>query len=42
MGAASNILGGDETLWQQALVENVPAKFLELNKKAFQLGKNSN
>ena len=42
MGAASKILGGDEKLWQEALVANVPAKFLDLNKKAFELGRNSN
>ena len=27
--------------WQKSLEAMVPAKFLELNKKAFQLGKNA-
>ena len=27
--------------WQTAIENSVPAKFLELNKKAFELGKNS-
>lgn len=26
--------------WQEALEVNVPAKFIELNKKAFETGKN--
>lgn len=30
-----------EELWQEALEKNVPAKFLELNKKAFTLGANA-
>ena len=30
-----------EALWQEAIEKNVPAKFLELNKKAFELGKNA-
>lgn len=30
-----------EELWQEALEKNVPAKFLELNKKAFALGANA-
>lgn len=41
MGAAAKILGGEDKLWQEALFENVPPKFLELNKKAFELGKNA-
>ena len=41
MGAAANILGGDDKCWQDALLANVPAKFLELNQKAFELGKNA-
>ncbi len=38
MGAASKLIGFSEKDWQQALVETVPAKFLELNKKAFSMG----
>lgn len=30
-----------EELWQEAIEKNVPAKFLELNKKAFALGANA-
>lgn len=41
MGAAAKILGGDDKCWQDALLANVPAKFLELNQKAFELGKNA-
>lgn len=38
MGAASRIIGYSHEDWQQALLENVPPKFLELNQKAFALG----
>ena len=38
MGAASAIIGFSEEAWQQALVETVPPKFLELNRKAFEMG----
>lgn len=41
MGAASKIIGFSEEAWQQALVETVPPKFLELNKKAFLMGENA-
>ena len=41
MGAAAKILGGDDACWQDALRANVPAKFLELNRRAFELGKNA-
>ena len=40
MGVLSTKMGFDDNLWQKALEECVPAKFLELNKKAFDLGKN--
>ncbi len=40
MGVLSTKMGFDDSLWQKALEECVPAKFLELNKKAFDLGKN--
>ncbi len=29
----------DDAVWQKAIEKNVPAKFLELNKKAFELGR---
>ncbi len=41
MGAASKIIGFSDEAWQQALIETVPAKFLELNKKAFTMGENA-
>lgn len=40
MGAVSKLLDFEEKYWEEAIVECVPAKFLELNKKAFELGKN--
>lgn len=39
MGVVSTKMGFDEEVWQKALVECVPEKFLELNKKAFALGR---
>lgn len=39
MGVYSSISEIEEDIWQKALVECVPAKFLELNKTAFALGK---
>ena len=41
MGRLSHYFGMDEALWQSALEAVVPPKFLDLNKKAFQLGKNA-
>ncbi len=41
MGVLSAKMGFDETVWQNALEQCVPAKFLELNKKAFALGAES-
>jgi len=40
MGVASKILGFSDEDWQKALEASVPEKFLEVNKKAFELGKN--
>lgn len=40
MGVLSTKMGFSDDVWQKALEECVPAKFLELNKKAFELGKN--
>ena len=34
-------LGGDKELWLSAVERCVPQKFLELNKKAFDLGWNA-
>ncbi|MEG2428768.1 MAG: indolepyruvate oxidoreductase subunit beta [Oscillospiraceae bacterium] len=42
MGVLSNFLDIDEKIWDNAICECVPAKFLEINKKAFELGKNAN
>ena len=39
IGVLSAIMGFDKTLWQKALEECVKPKFLELNKKAFALGR---
>ena len=39
MGVVSKKLSFDESVWQTALEQCVPAKFLELNKKAFALGR---
>jgi len=39
MGAFSAMTDYPEELWQKALEQCVPPKFLELNKKAFELGK---
>ncbi len=41
MGVLSTKLGFPEELWQQAVEKCVPAKFLDLNKKAFELGRNA-
>ena len=39
MGVVSQKTDFSEELWQAALEQCVPPKFLELNKKAFELGK---
>ena len=39
MGVVSKKIQFDESVWQAALEQCVPAKFLELNKKAFALGR---
>lgn len=39
MGVVSTKMPFDESVWQQALEQCVPPKFLELNKKAFALGR---
>ncbi len=41
MGVLASKMDFPEELWQNALEQCVPAKFLELNKKAFELGKNA-
>lgn len=41
MGVVSTKLGFADEVWQKALEECVPPKFLELNKKAFELGKSA-
>ena len=41
MGRLSHYFDLPESVWQEALEACVPAKFLELNKKAFELGKNA-
>lgn len=39
MGVVSKKMDFDDSVWQSALEHCVPAKFLELNKKAFELGR---
>ncbi len=39
MGAVSNVMDFPEEMWQKAIDECVPPKFLELNRKAFALGR---
>ncbi len=41
MGVVSTKMDFDDKLWQDAIEQCVPEKFLELNKKAFALGKNA-
>ena len=38
IGAMAKSLQQDPEVWLQAIEETVPAKFLEMNRKAFQLG----
>lgn len=42
MGVLSNYLNIEEEIWDSAITECVPTKFLEINKKAFLLGKDTN
>jgi len=41
MGVVAAKTSFDEKLWQDAIEQCVPPKFLELNKKAFELGRNA-
>ena len=41
VGAMARRLGGDKELWLSAVERCVPPKFLEMNKKAFELGWNA-
>jgi indolepyruvate ferredoxin oxidoreductase beta subunit len=41
MGRLSHYFDLPEEAWMRSLEANVPAKFLELNRKAFELGKNA-
>ena len=41
MGRLSKYFDFSEEVWQEAIEACVPSKFLELNKKAFELGKNA-
>ncbi|MBQ4036895.1 MAG: indolepyruvate oxidoreductase subunit beta [Clostridia bacterium] len=41
MGRLSKYFDFSEEEWMQAIADSVPAKFLELNKKAFLLGRNA-
>ena len=39
LGRLSHYFDISETAWQNSLKANVPPKFLDINKKAFELGK---
>ena len=41
LGAASKDLPFDESAWIKVIEENVKPKFVELNKKAFEMGRNA-
>ncbi len=41
MGRLSKYFELPESAWNKAIEESVPAKFLELNKKAFELGRSA-
>ncbi len=41
LGALSNYLPFSDDLWAEAIKQRVPAKFIDVNMKAFQLGKES-
>ena len=41
MGRLSHYFGAPDEVWQESIEAMVPPKFLELNKKAFELGKNA-
>ena len=41
LGAASKDLPFDESAWIKVIEENVKPKFIELNKKAFEMGRNA-
>jgi len=41
MGVLSNFLDFSDEVWQEAINQSVPPKFLEINKKAFELGRNN-
>ncbi len=41
LGAAAKTLGGSKEAWEKALSTCVPAKFQEMNRKAFALGQNA-
>ena len=39
IGVLSTMLDFSDEIWQQTLEKTVPPKFLELNRKAFELGR---
>ena len=39
IGVLSSMLDFSDEVWQRTIEKTVPAKFLELNKKAFALGR---
>ena len=41
MGRLSHYFDLEEKKWQKAIEESVPSKFLEMNRKAFELGRNA-
>lgn len=41
LGAASKLIGFDEETWKQAMRAEIKPKFIEMNLKAFELGRNA-
>ena len=41
MGVVSKKMDFDEAIWQEALNQCVPEKFIEMNRKAFALGRSA-
>jgi indolepyruvate ferredoxin oxidoreductase beta subunit len=42
LGAASGLLGGDESVWLKVIESMVPEKFQDMNKQAFLQGRAAN
>ncbi|HBB18511.1 MAG TPA: pyruvate ferredoxin oxidoreductase, partial [Syntrophus sp. (in: bacteria)] len=40
-GALSNLVGGDQEIWLQVIKRLVPARFVDMNQKAFLAGRDA-